>query len=83
MFWAPVVALLGIVNVATTVPAVASVLLVLVILPPSTTLVMGALAGGFGGELGSVMVTVTVWPRLALPPGATEVVEKTVVPALS
>jgi len=60
MFCAPVVAFDGIVKVATTVPAVASVLLVLVMLLPSTTLVMGALAGGFGGELGSVMVTVTV-----------------------
>ena len=51
---------MGIVKVATTVPAVASVLLVLVMLPPSMTLVTGALAGGFGGELGSVMVTITV-----------------------
>ena len=38
----------------------------------NVTLEIGALAGGHGGVVGSVMVTVTVVPRLAKPPGATE-----------
>ena len=83
IFCAPVEEFDGIVNVATTVPWVESEMLVPLMLPASATLVMGAFAGGFGGELGRVIVTVTVEPRLALPPGATELVENVVVPALS
>ena len=72
-FCAPVGALAGIVNVAMTVPCVESEMLVPLIVPASVTLLTGALAGGQGGVVGSVIVTVTVVPRLALPPGATEV----------
>ena len=42
--------------------------------PASVTLLIGAPAGGQGGLVGKVIVTVTVEPRLALPPGAYEVV---------
>ena len=58
---------------ATTVPCVESDILVPLILPARVTLEMGALAGGHGGLLGNVIVTVMVEPRLALPPGATEI----------
>jgi hypothetical protein len=73
----------GIVNVAITVPCAESEMFVPLILPASVTLVIGALAGGHGGAVGKVIVTVTVVPRLARPPGATEPVENVVVPALS
>ena len=82
-FCAPIGAFDGIVNVAMTVPCVESEMLVPLMLPASVALVMGALAGGQGGVLGSVMVTVTVAPRLALPPGATEPAVIAVLPALS
>jgi len=72
----------GITNVATTVPCVESDML-LPLIVPIVALVIGAFAGGQGGELGSVMVTMTVAPRFALPPGATEPEPKMVVPALS
>ena len=71
MLCAPVLAPDGIVNVAMTCPAVLSEMLVPAMLPANVTLVIGAPAGGFGGELGSVIVTVTVVPRAAVPPGAT------------
>ena len=83
MFCAPVEAFDGIVNVAMTAPCVESEMFVPLMLPASVTLVIGAFAGGFGGLLGRVIITVTVEPRLALPPGATEPVENVVVPALS
>ncbi len=66
-------ALAGMANVASTVPCVASETFVPLIVPASVTLVIGALAGGQGGLFGRVMVTLTVVPRLALPPGTTEV----------
>ena len=37
-------------------------------------LVMGSVSGGSGGFVGNVMVTVTVVPRVAVPPGAVVVV---------
>ncbi len=42
--------------------------------PPMVTLMGTTFKGGFGGDEGSVMVTVTVVPRAALPPGAEAVV---------
>lgn len=73
MFCAPVEAFEGIAKVAITVPCVLSEMLVPLMVPAKVTLDIGALAGGHGGVVGKVMVTVTVVPRLALPPGATEV----------
>jgi len=72
MFCAPVGAFAGIVNVATTVPWLGREMLVPLIVPASVTLVGTLPAGGCGGLVGSVIVTVTVVPRLALPPGATD-----------
>jgi len=83
MFCAPVGASAGIVKVAATVPGVESEMFEPLMLPASVTPVIGAFAGGFGGEPGKVIVTVTVELRLALPPGAMEAVENVVVPALS
>jgi len=83
MFCAPVDAFAGIVNVAMTWPCVESETLAPLMLPASVTLETGAFAGGHGGVVGSVIVTVTVEPRLALPPGATEPFEKVVAPGLS
>src|SRR5579862_3848740 len=73
IFWAPVDAFDGIVNVAITVPCMLSEMLVPLIGPARVTLEIRAFAGGQGGVEGNVMVTVTVVPRLALPPGATAV----------
>ena len=73
MFCAPVAAPAGIVNVASTVPAAGRETEVPTMVPASVTLVGTRLAGGSGGVVGSVIVTVTVVPRAALPPGATEV----------
>ena len=60
-------------NVAMTVPWTASVTLVPTMVVASLTLVMGALAGGQGGIVGRLMVTVMVELVLALPPGTKEV----------
>ena len=61
---------------ATTVPCAGREMLVPV-MPASVTddgkivwLVMGSVSGGSGGFVGNVMVTVTVVPRVAVPPGA-------------
>jgi hypothetical protein len=43
-------------------------------IPPRVMLTGTTLAGGFGGLLGKVIVTVTILPRVALPPGATELI---------
>jgi hypothetical protein len=85
-FCEPAGAFDGIVNVATTVPCVESEMVVAAMpvsetVLVSVTLVTGALAGGHGGLLGRVMVTLTVCPGLALPPGAVLAVENAVVPA--
>ena len=72
-FCAPVGAFEGMTNVAMTVPWVASEMFVPLIVPAKVTLEIGAFAGGQGGVVGRVIVTVTVAPRLALPPGTTEV----------
>ena len=84
----PVAAFDGMAKVETTCPDVESELLLPLILVPEAKLtrvklVIGAFAGGLGGEDSSVMVTVTVVPALALPPGAEEPTLKVVVPALS
>ena len=86
IFCEPAGALAGIVKVATTVPWVASEVLVpempvFETVLVSVTLEMRAFAGGQGGLLGRVMVTVTICPGLALPPGAMLLVEKIVLPA--
>ena len=86
---APVGAFAGMVKVASTVPDVASDRFVPLMVPARVALVMGALAGGAGGFEGSVMLTVTVVPRVTVPPGALTVapppplplVPKVVVPA--
>jgi len=71
MLWLPVLAPVGIAKVATAVPDVGYVIEVPGMLPASVTLVMGSFVGGFGGDEGRVIVTVTVVPRVAVPPGAT------------
>ena len=72
-FCAPVGAFAGIVNVASAVPEVGREMAVPTIVPASVTLVGTFAAGGSGGVVGRVIVTVTVVPRAALPPGATDV----------
>ena len=61
----------GMVKVAMTVPTVESETVLPAMMPARVTLLIGALAGGLGGEAGRVMVTATVVPRVAVPPGAT------------
>ena len=60
MFWLPVAALEGITKVAITVPWVESEIFVPEMEPARVTLDIGAFAGGQGGVVGSVIVTVTV-----------------------
>ena len=65
----PVGAFAGIANVATTVLCVGCEIAVPTMVPARVTLVGKFAAGGCGGVVGSVIVTMTVVPRAALPPG--------------
>ena len=73
----------GITNVAVTVFVVGREIFAPLMLPANVTVGVGALAGGFIGVVGKVMVIITVCPRDALPPGATALVPNTVTPGLS
>lgn len=69
----PVVALAGMMKVPLTVPDAGRDRLVPVIVPSMVMLRGTKVAGGKGGLVGRVMVSVTVVPRAAEPPGATAV----------
>ena len=82
-FCAPVVVPAGMTTMATTVPEAVQVALMAVRLP-TVTLATGEPAGGKLGGAVNVIVMMTAWPGLALPPGAaTRLVVMMVVPALS
>ena len=72
IFCEPVGALAGIANVQMTMLVAGCEMSVPVMLPASVMLGNGAFNGGLGGCAANVLVTVTVVPRLALPPGENE-----------
>ena len=69
MFCEPVGAFVGIANVQTTMLVAGCEMPVPLMVPANMTVGNGALSGGLGGGTASVLVTVTVVPREALPPG--------------
>ena len=81
--WAFVAEFEGMTNVAITVFVVGREMFDPLMLPASVTVGPGALAGGFIGVVGNVMVMITVCPHEALPPGATALVPNNVTPGLS
>jgi hypothetical protein len=68
-----VVVFAGMTKVAWAVVALGREIEVPVMVPPIVMLLGTTFDGGFGGVVGRVIVMVTVAPRTALPPGATDV----------